>query len=198
MIYFNPQGPRGPRPFDTSGLIYPYDFNPQGPRGPRRFRQWDSEPGLNFNPQGPRGPRPSCHSQLFLLWIFQSTRPSRASTRKITDTSAIDRFQSTRPSRASTSASCLMFGQLQISIHKALAGLDVHKLASPNTSGVYFNPQGPRGPRRQPPQLHDKFCQISIHKALAGLDDSLRPAEYQYRIISIHKALAGLDSISHP
>ena len=58
---------------------------------------------------------------------------------------------------------------------------------------LYFNPQGPRGPRHQYlSPLIDKFM-ISIHKALAGLDG------YPYQlthflVISIHKALAGLDS----
>ena len=102
--YFNPQGPRGPRPsifFFRSNFG---DFNPQGPRGPRRA------PGCfvyrtdyDFNPQGPRGPRPMNQNKTIAATEFQSTRPSRASTLfcPYQSTEAFA-FQSTRPSRAST------------------------------------------------------------------------------------------------
>ena len=79
--YFNPQGPRGPRPVPREGPMRPLpisihkalagldhilsvnrwlesDFNPQGPRGPRRLRASGSPSLSYFNPQGPRGPRP--------------------------------------------------------------------------------------------------------------------------------------------
>ena len=79
----------------------------------------------NFNPQGPHGPRRSIfvfdissipisiHKALtgldsnycffrYILLLFQSTRPSRASTEGNTSSNLSDRFQSTRPSRAST------------------------------------------------------------------------------------------------
>ena len=81
-----------------------------------------------------------------------------------------DIFQSTRPSRAST---------LQ--------------LTDSRRNRAYFNPQGPRGPRRYKSGLKDTLQQISIHKALAGLDSV---GDYVIRGvngISIHKALAGLD-----
>ena len=99
---------------------------------------------------------------------FQSTRPSRASTiLSVTDISR-STFQSTRPSWASTKGSQETQASLFISIHKALAGLD-----------VYFVGLG-------------TSCGISIHKALAGLDDyPLTDPRDIY--ISIHKALAGLD-----
>ena len=58
---------------------------------------------------------------------------------------------------------------LEISIHKALAGLDGRGI---NTA-----------PSDSP---------ISIHKALAGLDKSPYDA-VGFHLISIHKALAGLD-----
>ena len=123
-----------------------------------------------FNPQGPHGPRrcagappatPSSISihkaltgldlplfSLFLIpTIFQSTRPSRASTSTLTtwrevveisihkaltgldmepkDTiTTIEAFQSTRPSRASTCTTSFLVHPLSISIHKALTGLD--------------------------------------------------------------------------
>ena len=148
MLYFNPQGTRGPRPYwrltanhiqifqstrpsraSTLGwfpfLVQILYFNPQGPRGPRRncfshSPYWfmisihkalagldgtwtgircgkrisihKSLAGLDvkqvircqvctdFNPQGPRGPRPGPLPAIYAVEIFQSTRPSRAST----------------------------------------------------------------------------------------------------------------------
>ena len=124
-------------------------------------------------------------------------------------------FQSTRPSRASTVPDAISDGIGLISIHKALAGLD--RYVSAKVSGWRnFNPQGPRGPRRSIPDHHHYAKVISIHKALAGLDERDRkrrghegyfnpqgprgPRPLQECIIvnqlliSIHKALAGLDS----
>ena len=80
--------------------------------------------------------------------IFQSTRPSRAST--IAEPVMADEyqaFQSTRPSRASTAMRSVTSVLEIISIHKALAGLDCsvwYWFPYP----MHFNPQGPRGPRR--------------------------------------------------
>ena len=103
--------------------------------------------------------------------IFQSTRPSRASTHGgLIRHYDVTRFQSTRPSRASTDRVGETARRKLISIHKALAGLD---LCSPAFQAV------------------DKT--ISIHKALAGLDKIAIP-DYGPKRISIHKALAGLDS----
>ena len=78
----------------------------------------------NFNPQGPRGPR-----------LFPRLR-------EVTGVG----FQSTRPSRASTLRETGHRGKGNISIHKALAGLDL-------TANCV---------------LAEDI--ISIHKALAGLD----------------------------
>ena len=80
---------------------------------------------------------------------------------------------------------------------------------------LYFNPQGPRGPRPDCLVPHDPetgfqstrpsrasteqygddgaVTAISIHKALAGLDDKQRLEIIGSFRISIHKALAGLD-----
>ena len=146
---------------------------------------------MYFNPQGPRGPR------LVGVWHCDSVAV----------------FQSTRPSRASTDYQDVDFRHECISIHKALAGLDWSEF------GIvivlqYFNPQGPRGPR---PLLDGRLLRscrfqstrpsrastprrrytptvspISIHKALAGLDD-IRLEALTMEGISIHKALAGLD-----
>ena len=56
------------------------------------------------------------------------------------------KFQSTRPSRASTSVNLKIKPPSDISIHKALTGLDnLHMVAQ--ILEANFNPQGPHGPR---------------------------------------------------
>ena len=103
LIHFNPQGPRGPRL--GFGILIPcrtVDFNPQGPRGPRRAKSLCCSCSIDFNPQGPRGPR-------LLTGPWWSSR---------------NIFQSTRPSRASTDSGQEIPIYYWISIHKALAGLD--------------------------------------------------------------------------
>ena len=77
---------------------------------------------------------------------FQSTRPSRASTCEAERAEGFHRFQSTRPSRASTDNGDELEEFTEISIHKALAGLDFDLLNK------------------------IRELRISIHKALAGLD----------------------------
>ena len=124
-----------------------------------------------FNPQGPRGPR---HVASFTSLIFLL-------------------FQSTRPSRASTYSPYIPLAPSHISIHKALAGLDLpERLLRPCSS--YFNPQGPRGPRQHYPR----------HTLKRPLFQSTRPSRASTKLqsgnpliqdISIHKALAGLDVI---
>ena len=58
---------------------------------------------------------------------------------------------------------------IDISIHKALAGLD--EISKRGMCGYCdFNPQGPRGPRLERSQASGSDTDISIHKALAGLD----------------------------
>ena len=146
--YFNPQGPRGPRPssrYLASCNIY---FNPQGPRGPRRIVSKISI----WSCQIFQSTRPSRASTILghaksTTTLFQSTRPSRASTLMVTDDVIVPVFQSTRPSRASTRPAVW-----------STCGWDD------------FNPQGPRGPRHG--MFHLVFLApfISIHKALAGLD----------------------------
>ena len=88
----------------TSRLMVPEYFNPQGPRGPRH-RKGPADGAVlhpDFNPQGPRGPRHKIRDFDIMNFLFQSTRPSRASTAVIRPRGYIR----------------------QISIHKALAGLD--------------------------------------------------------------------------
>ena len=121
--------------------------------------------------QSTRPSRASTHYAIPMIDVrrFQSTRPSRASTGKVNQQQIEQVFQSTRPSRASTTQKTNYLLVLHISIHKALAGLDGKKLE--NRDNVKdFNPQGPRGPRH-----YWRICFvfrrcISIHKALAGLD----------------------------
>ena len=99
-------------------------FNPQGPHGPRRRC-----PSLILNRQVFQSTRPSRASTIQLtlplqVLLFQSTRPSRASTIQLTLPLQVLLFQSTRPSRASTITVETFISQNHISIHKALTGLD--------------------------------------------------------------------------
>ena len=76
-------------------------------------------------------------------------------------------FQSTRPSRASTTARDAFQAMRDISIHKALAGLDAKW------------------------EEHEKRVSISIHTALAGLDvDVLTDAQVDYRFQSTRPSRA--------
>ena len=126
---------------------------------------------FHFNPQGPRGPRLFKRQQERMMNRFQSTRPSRASTGiavRILDVHKYFNPQGPRgPRRCSIKKFWIFF---DISIHKALAGLDLSQ-----------------------DKLEKSEAAISIHKALAGLDtpdDVIHSCIYA---ISIHKALAGLD-----
>ena len=82
------------------------------------------------------------------------------------------KFQSTRLSRASTTINSIYTTLVHISIHKALASLDLI------SSTVYkehpdFNPQGSREPRLGVNDKGDIVVCISIHKALASLDSKI-------------------------
>ena len=79
-------------------------------------------------------------------------------------------FQSTRLSRASTWTTGSLLPTLIISIHKALASLDIVTT------------------------INIIVIQISIHKALASLDHNHTIYHLKTIRISIHKALASLDS----
>ena len=102
---------------------------------------------IYFNPQGPHGPRPGGLYRMYRKCAFQSTRPSRASTKKFAED----------------------FKNWNISIHKALTGLDSRSRGSGRRS-QYFNPQGPHGPRLPNGVCYGSGQGISIHKALTGLD----------------------------
>ncbi len=169
---FNPQGPRGPRHAGRTKKAQTVAFQSTRPSRASTYPSRRTTPAYPyFNPQGPRGPRRrwiarkmrrvpiSIHKalagldpyRLMIFWQklqFQSTRPSRASTHCSAIALAIPGFQSTRPSRASTTSWLSSVSGFIISIHKALAGLD---LPSSIHGAIRqdFNPQGPRGPRRK-------------------------------------------------
>ena len=147
------------------------NFNPQGPRGPRRIRikQLISKALISIH-KALAGLDFSSYTRLGTVRIFQSTRPSRASTWFGSDEQGwYYIFQSTRPSRASTADRQGQAEGQKISIHKALAGLD-HNSNETRNAHKDFNPQGPRGPRRIKEVIICMSQCISIHKALAGLD----------------------------
>ena len=125
--------------------------------------------------------------------IFQSTRLSRASTLpSCQGPQPISKFQSTRLSRASTMRNDLTAALQVISIHKALASLDLTG-GKRNGYDHYFNPQGSREPRRIVKSDVIINAIISIHKALASLDGRAVSPMLSITSISIHKALASLD-----
>ena len=80
--------------------------------------------------------------------IFQSTRPSRASTIIIMWLLLLHNFNPQGPRGPRLHFSSVISFRDYISIHKALAGLDLHSLLESLVP-----------------------CLISIHKALAGLDE---------------------------
>ena len=166
-------------------------FNPQGPHGPRPRVTLQGRLSLYFNPQGPHGPRRGNCIYRNADKLFQSTRPSRASTMIQYFSICVVPFQSTRPSRASTQFLAVRGSSRNISIHKALTGLDDFPVLSAQEH-LHFNPQGPHGPRQRQSAYPFSSPNISIHKALTGLDGSIRSSCLP-KSISIHKALTGLD-----
>ena len=113
---------------------------------------------------------PILQTQWLQFQKFQSTRPSRAST-FIQRCCRVhqENFNPQGPRGPRRRVWSAGFSGVHISIHKALAGLDLLSRFSAVRSVL-----------------------ISIHKALAGLD----PSTASFRAvnaISIHKALAGLD-----
>ena len=110
------------------------------------------------------------HSLIYPVTLgFQSTRLSRASTTSDTGLPAIIIFQSTRLSRASTRHSNDKRTTTIISIHKALASLDVICLFFSRLLSQFQSTRLSRASTREigPPEV---FQIISIHKALASLD----------------------------
>ena len=176
-------------PLTTDGY-----FNPQGSREPRRGKYCAARSRDYFNPQGSREPRQKPSQPSSSMGTFQSTRLSRASTLVSTLCHVNFTFQSTRLSRASTCLLDLPFyaisdfnpqgsreprlvdamytgANYDISIHKALASLDVVIFFNLLIE-AYFNPQGSREPRRQKctiilasmPHLHASYYTSSTNR----------------------------------
>ena len=169
--YFNPQGPHGPRRFiwTNRGRLRNH-FNPQGPRGPRQRTVLSITWVRHFNPQGPHGPRPPLNDIVISILPISIHKAL----------TGLDIWVKYIPFKTI------------ISIHKALTGLDGRRKAR-TRQRLYFNPQGPHGPRPNTRIPSFKILHISIHKALTGLD--VRPLRqfHTHIVISIHKALTGLD-----
>ena len=133
----------------TAGPPAPIHFNPQGPHGPRLTISTIRSGTRIFQSTRPsRAATGRQQPNVSWNWRFQSTRPSRASTVSSLLDDFLDAFQSTRPSRASTRLPVLRLSEFVISIHKALTGLDVHQFRL-RPQHLYFNPQGPHGPRQR-------------------------------------------------
>ena len=123
---------------------------------------------------------------------FQSTRLSRASTSASSICLSLPPFQSTRLSRASTAWDTLAPYPVHISIHKALASLDV-AAASFWKMGMDFNPQGSREPRQL--KVYHNHCHSLFQSTrLSRASTLIRQPAGAPLMISIHKALASLDS----
>ena len=60
---------------------------------------------MYFNPPAPCGAGPPLIIKVVIQWLFQSTRPLRGGTHKISACEPAERFQSTRPLRGGTSPS---------------------------------------------------------------------------------------------
>ena len=129
------------------------------------------------------------------VWVdmgFQSTRLSRASTSASSICLSLPPFQSTRLSRASTAWDTLAPYPVHISIHKALASLDV-AAASFWKMGMDFNPQGSREPRQL--KVYHNHCHSLFQSTrLSRASTLIRQPAGAPLMISIHKALASLDS----
>ncbi len=134
----------------------------------------DKPPSSNFNPQGSREPR-----------------------RIITDVCLKRKiFQSTRLSRASTPGNTVNYCKTAISIHKALASLDMMQTRCSVSCKIFQSTRLSRASTSIDEMLN-ALPKISIHKALASLDQTIPPFHLFYNI-SIHKALASLDEDGFP
>ncbi len=169
-FYFNPQGPRGPRPPTIYAISHQGGISIHKALAGLDFALFHLLGRIiNFNPQGPRGPRLHPKENILRIIRFQSTRPSRASTHNF------NRYDG---------GLCNFNPQ----------GPRGPRLQRQYFSGAFghFNPQGPRGPRHYRMGRNRSGNAISIHKALAGLDSG-KQKKGNTMDISIHKALAGLD-----
>ena len=170
MENFNPQGPRRPRPCRINTGCSLRHFNPQGPRRPRPLQPKAFYTLNYFNPQGPRRPRPAQDARAIEDVTFQSPGPSQAPTfiQSILHIHQ-NHFNPQGPRRPRRREDSILL-VIDISIPRALAGPDnrggsvqtaAKRFQSPGPSQAptpylffilfpskYFNPQGPRRPRR--------------------------------------------------
>ena len=137
------------------------------------------------------------YSHFTVLAKFQSTRPSRASTNKLEQFRLYNLFQSTRPSRASTFWEAIKQLPEKISIHKALAGLDVTKLFGRSPAGIF---QSTRPSRASTGISLSKGSFLQFQSTRPSRASTIHPHIFKSKWkISIHKALAGLDwTITYP
>ncbi len=83
---------------------------------------------------------------------------------------------------------------VDISIHKALTGLDLLQTIL-NMMITAFQSTRPSRASTSLQKVHQALSAISIHKALTGLDSQIHIRTLRLDI-SIHKALTGLDEIN--
>ena len=127
-----------------------HDFNPQGSREPRRALGKNSSGQNQISIHKALASLDYPQSNLNKEEIYFNPQGSREPRRIITD-GCLKRkiFQSTRLSRASTSPIVFGVSEQGISIHKALASLDLYVNNFTN-GNINFNPQGSREPRQRP------------------------------------------------
>ena len=158
--YFNPQGSREPRPSEHVSAVDTQDFNPQGSREPRPWGLHQGWQGLIF--QSTRLSRASTGHTLLRFWgipisihkalasldgggwervrtgLYFNPQGSREPRHdKVSNPGNRHRFQSTRLSRASTILLPELCFFTAISIHKALASLDLDSLRPRGRSGLF-------------------------------------------------------------
>ena len=132
----------------------PAHFNPRTPCGVRLGVRKIVHRLKNFNPRTPCGARPAFPQRAGTGRSFQSTRPLRGATSKL------------------TSGSPFFF----ISIHAPLAGRD-HCVRCSRQARNDFNPRAPCGARRENIIAGGDLYGISIHAPLAGRDEKMRETE---------------------
>ena len=149
--HFNPQGPRRPRRRSGGLRIYPCGISiPRALAGPDYYFVRFRCRFRVFQSPGPSQAPTRDSLKLLPFSVFQSPGPSQAPTYHVIGNNTTTQFQSPGPSQAPTAAQ-----------------------TSVNCWPLYFNPQGPRRPRRESLINIDMMIIISIPRALAGPDSNL-------------------------
>ena len=131
---------------------------------------------LLFQSPGPsQAPTIIITTHFGFLTVFQSPGPSQAPTICNFPINVDNIFQSPGPSQAPTRLSPEYRPTETISIPRALAGPDPRLRRHSTDSHSYFNPQGPRRPRRFYTAKNANQQIISIPRALAGPDIPAAP-----------------------